>query len=51
VFGAAAAFYLADGRLFGVFWVGLAVATLVLTRYVYRRSRPGQSGSGDDQPH
>lgn len=50
VFAAAAAFYLADGRLFGVFWVGLAVVMLVVTRYVYRWSRPGRSGGRGDQP-
>ena len=51
LFAATAAFYLAAGRLFGIFWVGLAVAMLAVTRYVYRGSRPGQFGSREDQPH
>jgi hypothetical protein len=51
VFVAAAAFYLAAGSLFGVFWVCLAVATAFLTRFVYRRSRPGWLASGNDEPH
>ena len=40
LYAATAAFYLATGRLFGLFWVGLTMAMLVVTRYVYRRSRP-----------
>ena len=51
LFAATAAFYLADGKIIGVFWIGLAVAMVVVTRYVYRKSRPGQSDSHDDQPH
>jgi hypothetical protein len=46
LFAVTAVVYLADGRLFGLFWVGLAVATLVVTRYVYRWSPPGR----DNQP-
>jgi hypothetical protein len=50
LFVATAAVYLADGRLFGLFWVGLALVMLVVTRYVYLRSRPGRLGTHDDQP-
>lgn len=50
LFAAIAAVYLADGRLFGLFWVGLALAMLVATRYVYLRSRPGRLDSSDDRP-
>ena len=48
VFAAAAAYYLAAGSPFGIFWVGLTLATLLITRSVYRRSRPAD---GDSGPH
>jgi hypothetical protein len=42
----AATYYFAAGRLFGVFWAALTVASLAMSRYVYLRSRPAP----DDEP-
>lgn len=51
LFGLVAVFYLAAGKLIGLFWVALALTWVFITSYVRRRSRPGpQPGKNDHQP-
>ena len=52
LFAMIAALYLAGGRIFGIFWLALAITWAMIAGLIRNRSRSGsQRRDGDDQPH